>query len=234
MTISSIFSKWQRSIVKGLFILILAVGCSQPSPKAQLEAVVKSSTNCIAPCWNGLIPGKSNKRDFLMLVDEIDQERFANLRRTELWYKNSIGYQWNDRTYLFVGAIGIERDQLVYLSFRRLDKLTIETIFEVLGYPDFYTAEVSVGESYLLELNLLYEKQGVITHIIVTPFKQPVSMFSQPTCQIKVEMDMPIQEIYLVETDSATEMLETVYPFISSNSPQPWINGDLIPVTDCQ
>lgn len=228
-----IINKKHRGIFGVLVMMIWGLGCTQLSPTAQLEAVVKSSANCIAPCWNGIVPGKSSGNDFLMLVNESSQRQFASLERSETPYKKQVGFIWQDQKFSFEASAFISSDVVMFLKFMEWNNLTIGTVFDSLGYPTTYTAEIYQGESYLLNMNLFYEKIGLIIHIFIVPFESQNYMFP-PSCQVNITTDMLVHSIYLVKPGSADGLLEILYPAISSyGEPKAWSGIGLLPLTSC-
>lgn len=220
-----------------IFVSIVAISlvhCSQPPPGEQLKTIVQSSPSCTTPCWNGIVPGKSNEDDFLMLVGKSNPMQFANLERSEIPYKSQVGFTWRERASSLQAAILIKNDVVSFLRFMRTNELALEMLFDSLGNPNAYTAEISSGEAYLFDMNLFYEEIGMVVNIRIVPFDPPSSAFS-PTCQINITTSMVVRAIYFAEPGTANELLETLYPAISSyTEPEPWLGVGLIPLTSCQ
>lgn len=233
-----VFSKTPKRIIGFLFILVWlvwSVQCHQPNSDEQLKIIVESNPNCTVPCWNNIFLGESNENDFLVLVNQSPKQMFSDLKWSETSYQNSVSYSWEDRTSSLIVSTSIDNSQISFLSFRGFNQLTFETVLTVLGDPDSYTAEVYHGEANSFVMNLFYEKRGVVIHIFIVPFEQSQALFSKPTCQINIDKNMLVRNIYLVKPDSAIEMLKPLKPYLSSDGmPKLWLNTDLLSVTYCR
>jgi hypothetical protein len=124
-------------------------------------------------------------------------------------------------------------ETISFVRFRFEQDLSVKSVFQLLDSPDSYIAQVFIGETFLFNLYLFYEEEGVVINLRDVPFNPPDSAFS-PTCEVNVTSDEPIREIYLVEPGSTEEIMESLfYEIAVPDAPQAWVGLGQVKLTSC-
>ena len=106
-------------------------------------------------------------------------------------------------------------------------------ITESSGQPSSYRAAVSGRHDYYVKINLIYEKDGIIVEANL-PISLEQKQIITTTCEYEVEWNTVPSRLYLylVESESAEEMLEND-PIGGSGKPQSWKEENPIKLTSC-
>lgn len=218
-----------------VFIIGSIIACQQKlSPKEQLQTILHSTPSCKAPCWHDIEPGKSTENDFLSRVENSSEPEFYNLREQRIDIQRTY-YVWENRVTDYVGSLEIRDGEIAYITFQQLNKeLTLKTTIELLGMPDAYIASVAPGEAFLLDLNLIFVEEGLIINTRIVPYDPPPSAF-QPSCEIIVPANMPVNEIILTEPSaSANDTIHNISGLVPAfEEPQTWPGFGPVMLTSC-
>ena len=117
--------------------------------------------SCDPPCWNGIIPGESNKLFVLEILrenPEIDQETIENSLIHHFLFTDVVSWSFSE------GGEGIayfENDVLTQIEFRKT-KYSLDYLITEFGDPDFVLMTPYWGRE--INIWLLYSDRGVLLH----------------------------------------------------------------------
>ncbi len=189
----------------GVGIILFTACQTRPSAGERLKQIVASSPDCVAPCWNGLIPGHST-------VADLEAE---NVKHTSL---HPIGerYSWNitrggDRIFADVHD-GVIRA----IGFHLGEDFTPGVIWAELGEPDNYEAYIGIGGEISVSffLRLFYITKGIVFNLYIAPFEKQLSEI-QVTCQVTLADIQNAQavsmELYFTVPGTAQDMVYSLH-----------------------
>ena len=133
-------------------------------------SVILTSTECSPPCWYGIKPSQTNSSQVYGILDQLD---FVN--------KDSImgDYDRNDkliRIYWYfqrpiedgMGSVYLDNDQVTAISILTQNSLTLNDLFEKMGEPEKYWAEIGHGENReYLEVLLFNSTKGYLADVVI-------------------------------------------------------------------
>jgi hypothetical protein len=225
--------KHTRSLMIIITAILLTACFQQLSPEDKLQSILFSTYDCEAPCWQGIMPGESTEKDFLDLVDSSPSKNFDQLNRNEL--SEGLQYLWYDRSTSILSSLDINNDVISFVNFQFVqgENLTLESVINTLGPPDFYTARVSSGERDMFNFNVFYEDKGIAVNFRIIPFSIPASA-SHPDCQVEITSNMPARSIYFVAPGTVEELQDDLdRVFFIHEEPKPWPGLGVVHLTLC-
>src|SRR5512139_256008 len=191
----------------------------------RLASLFHSDTNCTAPCWRTIHPGRTTRTDVQELMKTLPNSAeeepcytFDNIERCIL----------RDNTFELGIAIELDNGVVNYLRFHSTaraipisvptmilpiptatfnpqrpnfdsDDISRKDIFDAVGEPDTYSARILSGlhGEALLELYLFYE-EGIVVEVAYPGFSAPDSAAS-PSCKLNIDLDWPSDNIYFTQ-----------------------------------
>lgn len=219
-------------------VSLLFTSCqTNPPLSEQLTSIARSSDECLAPCWQTIVPGQSSQEEFLKLVENMPSERLDDLYQTAL-KPEGIEYTWHDNVYGFFNRIRILEGRVKLLGFQpRSREYTFSTIESIWGDPSFYKAlRLGVDKAYI-QIILIYEDQGVVIELWI-PITASELEQSLDNCEFEIDWETHLEKvwIYLVEPGTAETMVQNspIGDYHKpSHKPQPWTDENLIKLTLC-
>lgn len=221
------------SILLVLFLLSTGYGPVRTASQ-QLDMLLESGPDCIAPCWRGLMPGISTIGDLQALAGASLPRSFAGFRDIRL-YDGDLQYIWEDEQMPAIMEAETAGTTVSYIGFYPLhEAITLGSVLEELGPPQMYTAMLSTFERPFLTFWLFYEERGIVVN--VTKWSYDISGYtSRIICEVPLNNELPAREIFLLEPAPATEMNETLSRLSPRNlEPLPWRGGETIRMTRCE
>jgi hypothetical protein len=210
-------------------IAMVSASCvNNGSPEERINAIVMSSPNCQAPCWNGLQPGQSATDEFLSVVENASGENFRDLefRSSAVWS----GYQWTDSSSGFSISMEVTNERVRQIGFQPRNDLPLEAVVGTIGSPQSYVAVYSWGEREFVTILLFYTDVGVIV-------KSRVLWHDIDTidCGFEIDGSMQVREIYLTQPKSPETLLNEHEQFsaFAQYKPFPWQQNNVLSVQRC-
>ncbi len=188
---------------------------TQPPPHTLIEFLLRSSSDCTTPCWQGIRPGVTTRQKFDSVL-AADPERFAQLTLHDP--KGWARYIWVDASGPFTITVMLEfqggvasqihfcpADRLAFVKgpIGMVDSIgdhdydeasdsnlaTLDDIVDVLGPPDKYTARVFWYHTGVRStLNLVYEDERVV---VEGPAGEYLGRY-WPNCGASITPDLPV------------------------------------------
>jgi hypothetical protein len=146
-----------------LVLLLILSGCTGPADTdASVDRSFLTDEPCAAPCWYGLVPGKSSKDDALRVLAELPFVNQATIREEsyELYgrERTAITCQFKNQSGFGVGITIY--DDIVQQIALAPHGLSLEDVAQKLGDPDnVRTPFFGYERSYTVEL--FYVQKGV-------------------------------------------------------------------------
>ncbi len=187
--------------------IVLAIGILTALKQFSTKpSVILTSTQCDPPCWYGIQPGKT---DYLEVTGSLEQisglseqnihwefdknDRLVNIRWTfQRPIDDSYGYIYFDENKV-VKAIKIYT----------INSLTISELFEKLGEPEQYWAEVGSrkNQDEYLDIYFLYPTNGYLINCVVN--------IEYGKNQVKINDNTPVYLVAYFSPDMYSELLNT-------------------------
>lgn len=205
-------------------LLFTAASSSQP-PEERLQVMLETGNDCYPPCWHGLIPQKSTKKD----VEKFLQSAPSNLLSPKQPY--------SDQSYVkfpFVlsqikseGTLYTEGDLLKQIVFRA-NFINLGLLLESLGPPDKYSAAIWYDIKPYIGFDIFYEEKGiVVTFYTELKFKSGCTLISS--------LEIPAKWIYFAQPNDGKDMLITILGNLHTGREviQEWHGTDNIVLDPC-
>jgi hypothetical protein len=136
------------------------VGCEPPAPR---PSALLQNTAGAPPCWHGICPGVTSRRDVLSVLEsipEVDKQSIktnpgVDSKGTIRWsYDTSVG---DSSSYLYYDG-----EKVVLLRFRVVQALTAGEALKLLGPPEHVFAVVTCPEAMSIGARWFYPGKGVL------------------------------------------------------------------------
>ena len=222
-----------RWAIASVLLLLFSGSCTRAlSPSEQLDMLLNSRTNCVAPCWQGLTPGISTVGDFIAVVDASPSQNFSDLQENTLNEGDS-QYIWEDRSVPAVMEMETTGTTISYFGFLpHRSTITLGTNLEVMGSPDMHITFITTREAPLLVLYMFYEERGVVVEVRQRPFDSN-EYTPQSICEVAVKDEFPVREIFLLEPAPASQMRETLSRLVPDLEPISWQSKENVQLSAC-
>jgi hypothetical protein len=167
-------------------------------------SVILTSTECNPPCWYGIIPGQSTSSEVYATLDQLDSVDKNSIRdaydprgkHTEIFWFFQRPIEDN------AGSIYLDNDQAIATNILTINSLKLADLFEKIGQPETYWAEIRQGENReFLEVYLLYPTKGCVATVIVD--------IEGSANQVEIHETAPVFRVTYFAPEMYQELLET-------------------------
>ncbi|MBP9041432.1 MAG: hypothetical protein KBF64_06620 [Anaerolineaceae bacterium] len=151
-----------------VLIIILLVGSLALLRKSYSRPSVILTSNCDAPCWNGITPGQTGSWDVHESLYEIEgiSEVGGEYSRDEKLER----YTWyfNRPIEDSGGSVWFDGERVMAIEILSINSLDLEDLFEKLGDPETYAKVLRKGEQReYLDVLLLYPSKGCLAEVLL-------------------------------------------------------------------
>jgi hypothetical protein len=195
----------------------------------KLNQVLRSDSNCYAPCWQSLTPGISGQADYQRFATIISRQSYY--LRSESQRLDGTTYTWaNDESNLVI-FISMVDNTLVYIDIAGLDAVDSNMLIDVLGPPSQYSAEWVRDIGSTVSTHFYYEDKGIyIKFNGVDPGR-----YVDDDCRLKTSLPLNTWRLNFVEPNSSYDMRANAFgeELVRGTVFREWDGLDNIIVSDC-
>jgi hypothetical protein len=133
-------------------------------------SMVITSTACEPPCWYGITPGETTSWEAFAILDQLpgvnqDTVLGGYDREDKL---NKIFWYFERPAEDSIGSIYFEDDRATAVTILTINSVKLAELFEKLGQPEKYWAEVGHGEDReYVNVLLFYPTQGYLIDMLI-------------------------------------------------------------------
>ena len=150
-----------------LVIVLVLCSCNSTTERVNLETLDKNlyeqswliGKPCNAPCWNGLEPGKSSRKDSISTAKQL---AFINGDSVELANSQGAAFLCKEPPDLYCVTMTFENGTLENLSITPNFDITIDQAVEKLGTPDGFLVRPMYPDAGGCRLQVIWKKQRLI------------------------------------------------------------------------
>ena len=167
-------------------------------------SVVLTNTECNPPCWYGIRPGKTNFSQAFAILDGLEivnkdtiaGEDDKDGRPTEIFW----AFQWPAEDS--AGSVFFEDDRATAISILTVNSLKLADLFEEVGQPETYWAEIGYGENReYLDVVLFYPAKGLLADVVIDiPYGAD---------QVEIKPTTPVFRVTYFVPEMFPELLQT-------------------------
>ena len=194
--------------------------------KRLLNNILYSVENCVAPCWQDILPGQSKEVEYQSISEKLSQEGLTFRHKSS--EDNYTVYSWfdpKDAVYLYIHITSegiIDR-----ITFSKIDLISVENLFYFLGQPDYYASEYIWDIETIITLDLVYVEEGIV---IMFEGIRPGPDTSD--CYLDLSK-LRVREINLVSPSEPQKMLADSLLDYPRNLIKPWAGSDAVRIQKC-
>lgn len=213
-----------------VFILLAVFAIDGLNKMLHNPSTVLSGAKCDPPCWRGIFPGQKDPYHIFEMLSGMNDVALESIDFQSDREDKIKGITWNfqrpapDST----GTISFEDDRVTAISILTVNTLTLEELFERLGEPDHYWAEIGRREynDYLC-VYLFYLRQGFVADVLVD--------FEPGDEQVIVKKSAPVFRVTYYDAARFDSLLETrilidKVPNARTGRLMPWTGYGAIPI----
>lgn len=183
--------------MKNLVFLVLLLTLLPACVSANTESLVNDN-RCKAPCWYGLVPGKSGMKE---VVTTIEALQFIDGKSIEASVNQPVGISWRftDAASSYGTAI-FDTAGLLKLLRIRIIGLQLGGVIDMFGPPESVWVNYQPDDTYVL--HLYYPSAGIVVHTSGIPFNYSIG-------PKQIARDLEVHEIEFFTPTSLTDYLES-------------------------
>lgn len=138
------------------------------------------TSNCDAPCWNGITPGQTDAWDIYESLYEIEGISAVGVEYNRNDQLESYNWYFERPVEDSGGSIWFDGDRVAAVEILTINALNLEELFEKLGEPESYWKELRTGDQReYLDVFLLYPSKGYLAEVLLD------TKYGSTTVQIK-------------------------------------------------
>lgn len=152
------------------FIVIAVFAIQGIMDLVREPSVILSGAKCQPPCWRGISPGQDDPYQIAQMLgamQDINSESI-NFESDDKDQVSAIYWHFQIPSPDSTGTIYFEDKRVTAISILTVSSLKLGELFERLGEPESYWAEIGHREyNDYLRVYLLYPRQGFVADVIV-------------------------------------------------------------------
>lgn len=167
-------------------------------------SIVITDPECDPPCWNGIYPGVTRSSEVFAILQKLKGVDINSLAEHVNRNGEVIETYWYFQRPIedSAGSIYFENDRVIAIKILTVNSLKITDIFNKLGQPNQYWAEVGQGENReFLNVALIYPSQGYLVEVVVD--------LEGKTDTVKIKESTPIFSVTYFNPALFQELLKT-------------------------
>lgn len=188
-----------RLIIHILLILLLLMGC------IPIRSSVIEDTICSSPCWKGIIPGKTNRREVISILNNLSEVESSSIRTMSVVFRDdSIYWDFKPKTGDLWARIFFKDDIVLAINFFP-DKngLPLDIAMEYLGEPENILAFYHHEEKPFINVFVGYPSKGVVLWMSINPYTIDT--------QANITGDIKVEGFWYFEPDMYIELMNSNY-----------------------
>lgn len=213
-----------------VFILLALFAIDGINNLLQNPSTVLSGAKCEPPCWRGITPGQEDPYHIFEMLSGMNDVALESIDFQSDREDKIEGITWNfqrpapDST----GTISFKDERVTAISILTVNTLRLEELFERLGEPDHYWAEIGRREyNDYLRVYLFYLRQGYVADVLID--------FEGGDEQVTVKKSTPVFRVTYYDAAMYDSLLETrilidKVPNARTGRLLPWTGYGAIPI----
>jgi hypothetical protein len=167
--------------------------------------VVLTSTECDPPCWYGIKPGQSNSSQVYAILDKLEGVNKDTIMGDYGRHNDKLAeIYWHFQRPMedSAGYVHFDNDRVTAVSILTINSLKLDELFEKLGQPAQYWAQIGYGEDReYLEVILLYPAKGLLADVILD--------IENNASQVEIQSTTPVFRVTYFAPEMYAELLKT-------------------------
>lgn len=177
--------------------ILMLLSSSLISSCNQKPMLVFTENTCQAPCWMGIIPGKTTLQQGIDIIHRIDFVTDISELRSKSEVHDTLYFAFEKKYREAFGYIYSNKGIVEQIGFSpSSNNLTLGDIFHTIGTPDEYLSiYYTTAESHYYAISIYYKEKGITLHNTTFSGKDDIEFYP----------DMPIELIVFTQPEMITK-----------------------------
>lgn len=213
-----------------VFILLAVFVIDGLNKMLHNPSTILSGAKCDPPCWRGIFPGQKDPYHIFEMLSGMNDVALDSIdfQSDKDDHIKAVSWIFQRPAPDSTGTIYFEDDRVSAISILTVNTLELEQLFERLGEPDHYWAEIGHREynDYLC-VYLFYLRQGFVADVLID--------FEPGDEQVIVKKSAPVFRVTYYDAARFDSLLETrilidKVPNARTGRLMPWTGYGAIPI----